>query len=571
MKRFWPIQVLVCLCVIFLPDKGVCQTDALAYSSSADRIADISATGIPRASTSDDSTIPSGLKKILGEARRYYLDGSLDIKAGESAKARIAFNKAVDLLLQSDYDLNSTPALKLFFEDLIQRIQEDESSYLAPPDVSEEGSESAVVDVLDNLDLIPIKADSSLRDSVAADLLKTKYDIPIALNDKVLEALDYWLNRGRKYFNDGLLRSGRYQDMIAGVFRDEGLPLDLMYLAQVESLFKTNALSRAQAKGIWQFGKGTAIRYGLKVNSYVDERSDPEKSTRAAARYLSDLFDMFNDWNLVLAAYNWGEGKVQKLVERSGLSDFWELSDLKRKLPQETKNHVPLIHASIILARNPEKYGFPKELETPLNYDLVSVSKPVDLRAVAKIFDLTLEELKQLNPSLRGSSTPPNYPEFQLKVPAGSDSALFEKIAELPAVRVKPPVESGSRYKVQSGDTFSSIAQRYRVSLTELQRANEGMSARTLRAGTWIQLPRTAASKRSTAKKSAAKASVVSKASEASHKKTGASASGSKSVKSSAARLTKSAAASSLRSTSDTRSKLQNSRSIASPNKKTNN
>lgn len=522
MKRFWPIQVLVWICVLFLHDKGVCQSDSVMLSNSPETITDNSTAGLSASSTQNDQNIPEGMKNILSEAQRYYLGGSLEIKSGESAKAREAFNKAVDLLLQSDYDLNSTPILKLFFEDLIQRIQEDESSYLKPPDASEEESESAVVDELDSLDLIPVIVDPSLQNTVAADLLDKKYDIPITLNDKVMEALDYWLNRGRKYFADGLVRSGRYQDMITRIFRDEGLPLDLMYLAQVESLFKTNALSRAQAKGIWQFGKGTAIRYGLKVNSYVDERSDPEKSTRAAARYLSDLFAMFNDWNLVLAAYNWGEGKVQNVMERSGLNDFWKLCDLKRKLPKETKNHVPLIQASIILARNPEKYGLPKELDAPLSYDLVSVSKPVDLKAVAKIFGITLEELKQLNPSLRRSSTPPNYPDFQLKVPAGSDSELLQKVAELPPVKVKAVAATGNRYKVQAGDTLSSIAQRYRITLAALQNANAGVSAKALRAGSWIQLPKTAGSQRSTAtskaassgaKASATKASVVSKTS----------------------------------------------------------
>jgi membrane-bound lytic murein transglycosylase D len=346
------------------------------------------------------------------------------------------------------------------------------------------------------LDLIPITVDPSLQDAVAADLADTKYDIPITLNDKVFKALDYWLNRGRKYFADGLVRSGRYREMIAKVFREEGLPMDLMYLAQVESLFKTNALSRAQARGIWQFGRGTAVRYGLKVNSYVDERSDPEKSTRAAARYLSDLYSMFKDWNLVLAAYNWGEANVQRLVERSGLNDFWELSDLKRKVPNETKNHVPLIMASIILARNPEKYDFPKELDTPLAYDLVSVSRPIDLRAAAKILQISLEELKQLNPSLRGLSTPPSFPDFQLKVPAGSDSGLSQKIAELPAVKLRPPPEYGNRYKIRPGDSLGSIAQRYRVSLAELQRVNAGMSAKSLRVGSWVQIPRTSGNRR---------------------------------------------------------------------------
>lgn len=513
MQRFWPILVLVGVSVLILPENGACQDSVLALFNSPETASDSSRTNDNAETTQDDLNIPVGMQRILGEAQRYYIEGSLEIKSGESEKARAAFNNAVDLFLQSGYDLNSAPVLKRFFNDLIQRIQEDESCFLKPPEGADEEAENAVVDELNALDLIPIKVDPSLQNTVATDPLDTKYDIPITLNDKVMEALNYWLNDGRQYFTDGLLRSGRYQEMIARIFREEGLPLDLMYLAQVESLFKTNALSRSQAKGIWQFVRGTAIRYGLKVNSYVDERSDPERSTRAAARYLSDLFAMFKDWNLVLAAYNCGEKKIQKLVEGSGLSDFWKLSELKRKLPKETRNHIPLIQASIVLARNPEKYGLPKELEAPLTYDLVSISKPVDLKAASKIFGITLEELKQLNPSLRGLTTPPNYPEFQLKVPAGSGSELLQKVAELPAVKPRAAVVSGNRYMVQPGDTFSGIAQRYRISLAALQNANPEVPAKLLQAGSWIQLPTVISSQRSTATTNAIKSSVASKAS----------------------------------------------------------
>jgi membrane-bound lytic murein transglycosylase D len=303
----------------------------------------------------------------------------------------------------------------------------------------------------------------------------------------VVKSLDFWLNRGRKYFADGLVRSGRYRPIIEKVFREESIPLDLMYLAQVESLFKTHAVSKAKAKGIWQFEKGTALRYGLKVTRDVDERSDPEKSTRAAAHYLSDLFAMFKDWNLVLAAYNWGEGKVQRLIDRTGLKDFWQLVDLR--LPQETKNHVPLIQASVILGRNPEKYGLPTELDPPLQYTKVSISKPIDLRAAAKVLSTSLDELKRLNPALRGLTTPANYPNFQLKVPVDSDPDTHERLAALPRAKIKLPPEYEGRHKVRPGETLSGIAARYRVSVAELGRANNFSSKKKLVAGTWLQVP----------------------------------------------------------------------------------
>ncbi len=445
--------------------------------------------GLPPGLTGNPD-IPPALQDLMRNAQQHYLEGSNLIKSGEGAKARAEFNRAVEMLLQSDWSPATNQDFNRFFQDLIHRIQQDESKYLQPEESAvEEVQESAVVDELSKLDLIPIKIDPTLKDIVEADLASSRYDIPIVLNERVLQSLNFWLNKGRKYFHDGLVRSGRYREMIEKTFREESIPLDLMYLAQVESLFKTNALSRARAKGMWQFGRGTAIRYGLKVNNYIDERSDPEKSTRAAAKYLSDLYSMFKDWDLVLAAYNWGEGKVQHLVDRSGLTDFWAMTDLRRTFPKETKNHVPLIQASVILARNPEKYGFPKELDPPETFDRIAVSRPIDLREAAKLLNTSLDELKRLNPALRGLSTPADYPGFELKVPAGSDPETSQKVADLPAVKFKPPPEFPSRHKVLPGETLTGIAAKYHISVKALQSANGIKSPNSLRIGTVIRVP----------------------------------------------------------------------------------
>jgi membrane-bound lytic murein transglycosylase D len=436
------------------------------------------------------SNIPAEMLDIMQDSRSKYLEGSRLIRAGEADKARKAYDKAVDLILQSNWDLTSTPALNAFFQDLIQRIQEDESRYLAVQnDDAGEEFEGAIADDLDNLDLTTIITNPSFRDALVADLANNKYDIPISINEPVLKSLDFWLNRGRKPFINGLQRSGQYREIIEKVFREESIPLDLMYLAQVESLFRPQALSKAQAKGIWQFVKGTAVRYGLKVTRDIDERSDPEKSTRAAARYLNDLFDIFKDWNLVLAAYNWGEGKVQSLIDKTGLSDFWQLVDLKRKLPEETKNHVPMIQASVILARNPEKYGLPTKLDPPLQYSEVSVSKPIDLRAAAKVLSTSIDELKKLNPSLKAFTTPANYPNFQLKVPIDSEPGINARLAALPQAKITLPPELGNRYKVRAGETIAVIAARHHVSMVELEKANNLSSKKKLVAGTWLQIP----------------------------------------------------------------------------------
>jgi len=485
MNRFWPVHLLLIL-------SALCGLSPWA-SGSPQATLPVSAPAAPPAPDAsmwlDDLSLPQGMIGLMRNSRHEYLEGSILIKSGDSDHARECFNRAVDMLLESDWDLGSTPALNRFFQDLIQRIQADESRYLLAP-FSGEALENAVVDDLGNLDLDPAKADPFQLNPVDADIAKTKYDIPITINnDLVMKSLDFWLNSGRKLFVDGLLRSGQYRPMIERVFREEAIPLDLMYLAQVESFFKPQALSKAQAKGIWQFEKDTAIRYGLKVTRDVDERSDPEKSTRAAARYLNDLFAMFKDWNLVLAAYNWGDARVQHLVETTGLKDFWQLVNLRRKLPRETKNHVPLIYASVILARNPEKYGLPTELDPPVRYSEVSVSKPIDLGAAAKVLSMSIDELKKLNPSLKGLTTPANYPNFQLKVPADADPKVHDQLAALPAASIRPAPGCPCRHTVLRGETLTKIAAQYHVSVSELEKANNLTGSSKLAVGAIILVP----------------------------------------------------------------------------------
>jgi len=364
----------------------------------------------------------------LQSSHEKYLEGCDLMQAGESKKARIMFNEAIDLLLSPNWDVTSTLHLNHFFQELVQRIPKEKGIYQS---ASEDKSER---------DLIPLTINPSLVDEFSSHLGDTSYEIPITINKTVAKSIYYWLNDGRKFFVEGLMRSGQYRPIIERIFREENVPLDLMYLAQVESLFKPTAFSKARAKGIWQFNKSTAIQYGLKVTRDVDERSDPEKSTRAAARYLKDLYRSFGDWDLVLAAYNWGGARVKRLVQSTGINDFWGLVQTGQKLPKETKNHIPLIHASIILARNPEKFGLPLELDPPLEYVEVSVSKPMDLRAAAGVLNTTVEELKMLNPSLQGLKTPAKYPDYRLKVPADSDVNLRERLVAL-SILIEPSLE----------------------------------------------------------------------------------------------------------------------------------
>ena len=441
---------------------------------------------------------PKPILDLMREATARYLEGSNLIKAGNSDGARKAFNHAVDLILKSEWDIKTTPVLDRFFEDLISRIADDESQYLLVASEIAEETESAVVDELDELDLIPIQINTSLQHDLVSDLAKTKYEIPITINDMVLKSLNFWLNSGRKHFVDGLIRSGKYLSIIEKVFQEGSIPLDLMYLAQVESLSRPTLIRKPGPRdmAVW---RSHAKRYGLKVTR--SGRAFGSQNRHGLRTISQDLFAMFKDWNLVLAAYNWGERRVQRLIKTTGLKDFWQLIDLNRKVPKETRNHVPLIQASVILARNPEKYGLPTKLDPPLRYHEVSVSKPIDLRMAAKVLGTSVDELKKLNPALRGSTTPANYPDFRLKVPIDTDSEQHEKLASLPAVKVRFTADASGRYRIRRGDTLSGIAARHGVTVAELCRENNLTPRSKIIAGKWLQIPsrQSSSSRRATA------------------------------------------------------------------------
>jgi membrane-bound lytic murein transglycosylase D len=365
-----------------------------------------------------NSYIPREASAVLQASHLKYLKGCDLVQEGDSESARDYFNEAVDLLLSPNWDVTSTLHLNHFFQELIQGIPNGPSRY--PDDVSGR-----------DLDLFPLKITPSLEEEFSAHLGDTRYQIPITLNRTVAKSIYYWLNDGRRFYVEGLMRSGQYTPIIERIFREESVPTDLMYLAQAESLFKPTAVSKMLAKGIWQFNKSTAMHYGLKVTGDIDERSDPEKSTRAAARYLKDLYHSFGNWDLALAAYNCGSGRVRRLVQMTGAHDFWSLLHSGQQLPKETKNYIPLVHASIILARNPEKFDLPTELDPYIEYVEVAVPRPTDLRAAAKVLKTTVDDLKSLNPALKGPRTPAGYPGFRLKVPADSDVNLRERLVAL--------------------------------------------------------------------------------------------------------------------------------------------
>ncbi|MDR0311230.1 MAG: transglycosylase SLT domain-containing protein [Acidobacteriota bacterium] len=457
------------------------------------------AASIPETVIAADAGIPEAMSNLMDAAWSEFLEGCDLILNDDVDGARASFDEAVETILSSGWVISLTPPLDAFLKDLTRQIRDIESEYffsLYGDDYEElevdDGEDAPGVEAFLDLDLNIALDDPALRIALSSALRQGNFDIPIDVNDDVAKSLEYFLNRGRKFFEDALLRSGRYRSIIEQVFREEELPLDLINLALVESAFKPQAVSRARARGIWQFMQGTAVRYGLKITSDIDERSDPEKSTRAAARYLKELYEMFGDWNLVLAAYNWGEGNIRLLVNGSGITDFWQLANLKnqkKRMPAETRKHVPLILAGAILSRNPEKYGFSTEFEPPVSYATVVVSRPVDLRSVAKTLNTSVDELRKLNPALKGNRTPARYPDFVLKVPADSDQELYALIEKLPSVQT---VAVDGKHKVVKGDTLYDLARRYGVPLKDLQEVN-GLSAKSvLRIGMMLEIPASA-------------------------------------------------------------------------------
>ena len=309
------------------------------------------------------------------------------------------------------------------------------------------------------------------RDLVAAR--QPTFDIPMEVNDRVLAWVEVYSKRLKPHFEQNLARSGLYLEMFREIFAERGLPRDLVYMAAVESGYKTSAYSRARARGIFQFIAPTARRYGLRVDYWVDERSDPELSARAAAAYMEKLYDEFGDWYLALAAYNAGEGTIRKAIRRTGKRDFWELART-RYLRRETKNHVPAILAATLLSKEPEKYGLRYEPLPEIRYDTVVIEGGADLRVLARCAGTDVPTLKNLNPALRRYQTPPDG-TTDLRVPLGTGAATRLALAEIPiSERVLY-----ARYQVRRGDTLSGIAQDFGVTVTAIQSTNQ-MGRRTM-------------------------------------------------------------------------------------------
>lgn len=446
----------------------------------------------------------TSVQTVIDRAEENYLRGEEAFTKGLPDIARRMFDNALDTVLQSGIDLKTNAKLDAYYRSLVERIHKHEAK---PGDLHEAAERPDVAEpsVLDEVS--DLKEDELAVTTAEGVKIFGHYDFEFSVAPPVFQFINFFVTgRGRSTMEVGLQRSGRYRQMVEKVFKEEKVPLDLMWLAQAESVWKPNALSRAAAKGIWQFIPSTGTRYGLAQTTWIDERSQPEKSTRAAAKYLRWLHDHFaGDWLLAMAAYNSGENRVDGAIARCGYADFWELYK-RGLLPNETRNYVPCILSIIVISKNQKRYGFDVKPDSPVNYEIVELAGQTDLKVVADLIGVPYESVQDLNAELRRGTSPAGE-RYAIKIPKGMKKQFEVAYAALPEEqRVKritvPTEEVADRYRssyrvqvasyqVRRGDTLASVARRSGVSVQELAKLNR-MSARgELRKGQTVKIPKT--------------------------------------------------------------------------------
>lgn len=418
----------------------------------------------------------------FNSAQQAYQAGQLDV-------ARKDFNAALDRLMKSNLEATGDARLQDLFNRIVDTMQNDEMATEAKDEataeVNEDAADNADQNAADNSDdqstqappesTAPIEEIAELEDLPASDpklaalaekeLITVAHDLPLTVNASVLQYLSFFASpRGREIVEMGLERAGRYRGMIESTLKKEGLPLDLIYLAQAESAFKPRAVSSMGARGIWQFMPYSGEEYGLHRNYWVDQRDDPEAATEAAAETLRDLYTTFGDWYLAMAAYNSGPMNVARAVERTGYADFWELQQ-RNALPEQTKNYVPIILALALVAKDPGLYGIHVDADPGPEFDTVSLDHSISLKLVCDATGSEMEDLQTLNPQLVRGVTPP---QFALRVPKGTGNKLETEIANIPPDKLT----SWRLTKVSSGETLGEVARKYHVTLASLENVN---------------------------------------------------------------------------------------------------
>lgn len=438
------------------------------------------------------------VSRIIDEAEKHFRLGELNLKDHKRQAAREAFDKAVDTVLESGMDVRSNPRLQRYYLELVENVYRyevpqgggaprpaaDNAAFVAvaqqqggtqqpvPAEVGfvEQKFEPSPLDDLRTLELDKKESDVSADDVAKLENeIKNSLDFEFRPHPLVQGFINYYQGRGRGTMESGLRRSGQYMAMARKIFREEGVPEDIVWLGQVESAWRPTARSWAAASGLWQFIPGTGARFGLRQTAYVDERNSFEKATRASARYLKWLHNRFGNWELAMGAYNTGEGNVDRAISRAGVRDFWSIYPY---IAQETRNYVPNILAVILIAKNPEKYGFRNvQRMTPLAYDTVSVPSATNLGLVASLTDTSVDYIRSLNPELRRDMTPPGE-AFLLRVPPKRGHQLVALLKRIPVDRRS---QMARVVQAAPGESLQAVASRAGTSEAALRQWNAGV------------------------------------------------------------------------------------------------
>jgi membrane-bound lytic murein transglycosylase D len=437
--------------------------------------------------------------QIIERANDHFRKGKLNLEDNKREQAKDEFDKAVDTILMSGMDVRSSQRLQTYYWELVERIHREEVPLMqiapqpvvaqAPADAKTEGVEIAQaqpkqqqigflqqgfepspLDPLSKLVLTETEKNVTNEQLSTLEQAKNALDFRFTLNPLVQQYINYYQGpRGRGTMESGLRKSGRYMKIARDAFRKAGVPEDIVWLGQVESAWSPRARSWAAASGLWQFIGSTGAAYGLRQTAWVDERNGIEKPTSASARHLKDLANRYNgDWLLAMAAYNTGAGNVDRAISRAGEANFWKIYPY---IAQETRNYVPNILAVILIAKNPEKYGFHNvRPDAPMSFDPVPVPSATSLRLIAEATDTSLDHIQLLNPELKRDTTPRGEP-FTVRVPAGRGKQLASLLKRVPGDRH----DTARVISVAPGEEWQSIANRTGVSVSTLQSMNAGV------------------------------------------------------------------------------------------------